>query len=143
MVLAMIGVFAGIAVVSLGGATQRTGAREEAQRLASRLNLAVDEALITGTVLVLAWDNKSYHFESWDPNDAEWQNHSADLLGQPHRLSSGLHLEAEQNESHAGQRLPIRPSGTGSPVVMSVIGATSAWQVSFDGLSASTLPSDG
>lgn len=143
VVLVIIGVLAGIVVVALGSADQPAGARDEAQRLANRLNLAVDEALVTGTVLVLTWDERNYQFESWDPNNAEWQRHSIDLLGQSHRLPSSLRLEAEQNGSHEGQRLPIGPNGAGSPLIMSIAGASNGWWVVFDGLSASTSPPDG
>jgi len=143
VVLVIIGVLTGIAVVALGGGDQAAGGRGEAQRLAHRLNLAVDEALVNGTALTFTWDERSYRFESWDSTDSEWQRHSIDLLGQPHSLSSGLRLKVEQDSRLDGQRLLIQPNGIGSPTVMSIAGASNDWRIIFDGLSASPSPPNG
>jgi general secretion pathway protein H len=143
VVLVIIGVLTGIAVIALGGANQGADVRGEAQRLANRMNLAVDEALVTGTVLVFNWDERNYRFESWNPEDAEWQPHPVDLLGQPHSLSTGLRLKADQGEGYDGQRLLIEPNGAGGPTVISIVGASKDWWIVFDGLSASASPSGG
>jgi len=65
VVLALIGVGAGIATYALpSGPAARTVA-QEATLLSTRLNLAAERSLIGGRSVRLDWDAKSYGFDEW------------------------------------------------------------------------------
>ena len=66
VVLAIIGVMAGVGVLGLGAADRGARAEAEARRLADRLQLAADEVLVTGTPHALVWDAEGYRFLAWD-----------------------------------------------------------------------------
>lgn len=140
VVLAMVAILAGTTVAALGGSERHSGVAAEAQRLANRLNLAADEALVTAAPLVLYWDERSYRFDSWNTAEGEWQPYAVALLGRPHRLPSELRLSAEKRANQAQpQRFAISPGGASDPFLMTIAGASRDWRVVFDGLTASTL----
>ena len=61
--LAIVGVMSGIAVLSVGAADRGAGAETEARRLAARIGLSADRALIDGQAINLVWDERGYSFD--------------------------------------------------------------------------------
>jgi len=116
--LAIVGVMAGIAVLSVGAADRGASTETEARRLAARIALAADLALIEGQATNLVWDDRGYSF---DPS------------GVRHDLASGLSLAGP---TPAGA-MAIR-DGFGPDLATFILeGGDSAWRVDFDGLNAS------
>ena len=77
MVLAIVGVMAGVGILGLGAADRGARAEAEAQRLADRLQLAADEVLVTGAPHALVWDAEGYRFLAWDRAGAGWIGRAA------------------------------------------------------------------
>lgn len=135
VVLAIVAVMAGVATLSLNAATGER-AESEAQRLAGRLRLAVDEALVTGRTLIFRWDARGYRFFGWAEDRGRWEAYSVPLLGERHELSDSLHLAARGDAAAA---VRIDPAGTGDPVTLVVAGRSgSGWQIVFDGFASSS-----
>ena len=63
VVLAVVGVSAGVVVLGLGSLRRGDGAQAEANRLADRLKLAADEVLVSGRPMAIAWTPGAYRFE--------------------------------------------------------------------------------
>ena len=66
VVLAIIGVLAGSTVLGIGAASRSSSIEAEARQLASRLQLAADEAMISGRSIAFVWDDAEYGFLLWD-----------------------------------------------------------------------------
>ena len=77
MVLAIVGVMSGVTVLGLGALDRGGSGEAEAMRLADRLRLAADEALVTSVPLALVWDERGYRFLAWDAAGARWQECAA------------------------------------------------------------------
>ena len=75
VVLAIVGIMAGVTVLGLGALDRGASGEAEAMRLASRMRLAADEALVTSVPLALVWEEHGYRFLAWDPagGDGTWQ----------------------------------------------------------------------
>lgn len=116
--LALVGVMAGIAVLSVGAADRGVGSETEARRLAARIALAADRALIEGQTLNLIWDEQGY---------------SLDESGTRHALASGIKLAGP---TPAGAIAINADSGV-ALASFTFQGGGAAWRVDFDGLNAS------
>ena len=127
VVLAIIGVVAGLTVLAIGGAPSGRAADDEARRLAMRLRLAADDVRIDERPLAFAWDEKGYGFVTWDAKAGKWRPDKAEELGH-HDLPQGLTLAA----TPLAGRLPIAPDGTGGGIDLRLGG----WAIHFDGLNA-------
>jgi general secretion pathway protein H len=127
VVLAIVGVMAGAVVFGIGSGTGR-GAEPEARRLAARLDLAADEAIVTGRTIGFAWTGDGYRFVTW--KSGRWQNDAAPAL-EPHNLPAGLSLEG----ANAAAPVVIGADGGGSALTLHVATAKGAgWTVAFDGI---------
>lgn len=115
--LAIVGVMAGITVLSVGAADRGAGAETEARRLAARIALAADRALIDGKAINLVWDERGYRF---------------DEAGVRHDLASGLMLAGP---TPAGA-IAIRDDSDSDPASFRLEGGGATWRVDFDGLNA-------
>lgn len=122
--LTIVGVMAGIAVLSVGAADRGAGAETEARRLAARIALAADRALIDGQAINLMWDERGYRF---------------DESGVRHELASGLRLAGP---TPAGAIAIHNGSGAGL-ASFTLEGGDVAWRVDFDGLNASATSEQG
>lgn len=122
IVLAIIGISAGLVVLAVGGGRGDAAARTEANRFADRLRLAADEALIAGHPLTLTMNATGYAFEAGGASAGEW--------AERHELARGVRLSARQAE------LLIDPDGAAAPAIMTVRDRDHAWLVTFDGLNA-------
>lgn len=134
VVLAIVAVMTGASVLGLGVLDRGARPEAEALRLADRLRLAADEALVTLAPLALVWSDRGYRFIVWDARTATWRDHSQAALGATHRLPPELSLARED----LGARDPIliTPDLPQPPVTLRVDGEAGAFRVSFDGFAA-------
>jgi general secretion pathway protein H len=135
--LAIIGVVSGVAVLGLGlGGGSSASIEAEARRLASRLRLAADEAMVTSSPLALDWDDRSYGFVDWSPAARTWTPSKIAVLGARHDLARGVRLEAARAE---GPSL-IAIDGLGPPILVELKSGAATWRVAFDGLNVAATP---
>lgn len=134
VVLAIVGVVGGVSVLGLGAANRGARAEAEARRLADRLGLAVDEVLVTGVPMALAWDPQGYRFLSWDAGGADWGASAQPVLAAAHRLPAGLALE--DADGGDGPPILITADFAQPPARLTIGGAATDWQVGFDGFAA-------
>ncbi|NIJ08285.1 general secretion pathway protein H [Sphingomonas vulcanisoli] len=127
IVLAIIGVVAGLSVLAIGGGDRGRSANAEGRRLAARLRLAADDVRIDERPTAFAWDEKGYGFVDWDAKAGKWRPDKVDELAR-HDLPNGLKLTTQP----AAGTLPIAPDGTGGAIDL-ILGTVA---VHFDGLSA-------
>lgn len=132
--LVIIGVMTGMTVLSLNILDRGGRAEAEAMRLADRLRLASDEALLSGSVLALVWNERGYRFLRWDAAAAGWRDSPLAPLGAPHALAPALRLE----RADPGGETPLLISfdAPRAPVQLRISGDGGGWAVSFDGLDA-------
>ena len=128
VVLAIVAIMAGVVVLGIGSGGGRT-AEVEAKRLAARLTLAADEAMVGDRPLAIAWDKGSYRFLVQE--SGEWRDDRASAL-EPHRLPTGLMLDATA-------RSPFT-IGNGRPADLRLVAAGTTWIVHFDGAAATVTP---
>lgn len=132
VVLAIIGVMGATAVIGLGGAGRGESVQAEAQRLASSIQLAADEAMVTGRPLALNWDDEGYAFVQWNMERGAWESHGAPDLGTRHELPGEMSLAGDSEQA------PVTIGGgfaTG-PIGFTLSGDSQSWRVQFDGLNA-------
>lgn len=121
VVLAIVGVSAGMVTLAVGGRND-AAAQTEANRFADRLRLAADEALIVGQPVILTMNPTGYGFETGSTPPADWTLR--------HELPRGVRLSAPAVE------LLIDPDGAAPPATMTVRDRDRTWAVTFDGLNA-------
>lgn len=90
VVLALIGVSAGIVTYALPSGGQSRTLDQEAALLAARLNLAAERSLIGGDQHRLDWTASGYTFATW--RDGGWDEPSGAPLDQEHTLARGAIL---------------------------------------------------
>lgn len=138
VVLAIVAVGAGASMLALGALDGGSRAGAEALRLADRLRLAADEAMVTAAPLALQWDARGYRFLAWDAREAVWREAPQDLLGAAHRLPAALTLARE--DAATPDPVLITPDLPQPPVVLRLAGGAADWRVSFDGFAAAATP---
>ena len=79
VVLAVVGVSAGVVVLGLGSLRRGDGAQAEANRLADRLKLAADEVLVSGNP-AHGRDFTCYYFSAGELIAADCVNRPADFV---------------------------------------------------------------
>jgi len=108
-VLLVMGLFAGL-VGALARPDERSVLRFEAERLAQLLDLAAEEARLTGKPIAWTADAAQYHFWRWS-EAAGWSEMQDDSLRarslRPGLSISGLRVEARRTEG--GPRLEFNP----------------------------------
>ena len=135
--LAIIGVMSGIAVLSIGSFDRTDAPDTEAQRLAARINLAADMALIEGRQISLTWDEHGYSLEDTGFNDTgNAARDTSEPLGGRHDLASSMHLIGPS----ATGTFVIRETSAAAVASFVVQGRQNEWQVDFNGLAASANP---
>jgi general secretion pathway protein H len=126
VVLAVVGVMAGVVVLSAGSGSGR-GAEVEARRLAARLDLAADEAMVTGHSVAFVGDKDGYRFLVQQAG--QWRDETAPAL-EPYRLPSGLSLEGT-----GAAPIVIGADGGGNPLDLRLVPRKGAsWAIAFDGV---------
>lgn len=154
--LSILAVTAGALMLSLGGIGRGAAGEQEANRLAARLQLAADLALVTGAPLALRWDPGGYQFLAWDPDGGDWRPSGAGDLGDRRALPAALRLAREDSEDARPLRIEAdRPRSAvlridagsvfgldGGSAVFGRDGGKAAWRIDFDGIGA-TVRTDG
>jgi type II secretion system protein H len=130
--LAIVGVMAGAALLGLGTLGRGPSGEAEAMRLADRLQLAADEAIVASVPLAMVWDERGYRFVAWDGARATWRVSGQRDLGTRHELPAALRLEGDGTDAP----VMIAPDLPGA-AALRVAGPGAAWRVDFDGLGAS------
>lgn len=142
VVLAVIGVATGATMLGLNAADRDTRAEAEAVRLARKLSLGVDEALVGGTPLALIWDAGGYRFTAWSAESASWGPAIPNTLSARHDLRAPVSLSLQGEETTSP--VLIASSGIGPAITFEFgstdIGNSPNWVVDFDGFSATALP---
>lgn len=139
VVLTVLSIASGAAVLAFAR-SDAVLVEAEARRLADRLQLAADEALVTATALALTWDARSYRFLAWDTARAEWQPPVQRLLAWEHALPRRVALDAGTGNENA---LVIPPDLTGSEAAFRLSDGRVAWRILFDGVTAAVEPLEG
>ena len=128
IVLAVIGIATGAATLGLAGAARDNRTETEALRMASQINLAMDDALIEGAARVMLWDGEGY---SILPVTAAGFAENVDATR--HRLGPSITLQRADGQTDA---MMLSDDGTSPPVTLTLTGPGAAWNVSFTGLVA-------
>lgn len=129
--LVIVGVLSGATALTLG--PRGAGAAEgEARRLAARLGLGADTALVSGRPLMFVWDVNGYGFLDWGGTPSDWRPSTATRLAR-RDLAAGVTLAGEG-------RLVLDPGGTGAPGMWRIAAAGEVWAVSFDGVTPRVAP---
>lgn len=137
VVLALLGVTAGVAAISLRPEDRAgRGGAQEAELLAARLSIALEGSMVGGHVAALDWEDGSYRF--MQRRDGAWSAHPNPRLGTWQSVGGGgLSREGAELAEREG-RLMITPGAlpppTG-PAVFALGGARGA-RVIFDGVTA-------
>jgi general secretion pathway protein H len=127
--LAIVAVMASMVVLGIGGSDRGLTVQTEANRLAERIGLAADEAMVTRRPLALSWDSLGYQFVTRGAGGS-WVPDTHELLGARRDLPRGLTLTAAA---------PALIDLTDASLVafdMSVTDAKRSSTVAFDGLNA-------
>lgn len=130
VVLAIVGVSAGMVVLAVGGGRSDVAAQTEANRFADRIRLAADEALIASRPITVRMNPTGYAFGAVGSPLGDWAD--------PHELPDGVRLSARDSE------MTIDPDSSAPPVVLTMRDARQTWVLTFDGLNIDvrTAPTD-
>lgn len=132
VVLAIIGVMAGVTVLAVGTGGGGVRAEAEARRLAARLQLAADETMVTDRAIAFAPEADGYSFITWDTAARAWRPDPIAELGERHALPGGMKLATDIG----ARALPIGADGAGGPMRARLTGGDRAWTIAFDGTGA-------
>lgn len=133
VVLAIVGVMAGAVVLAMGPAG-RGGSEGEARRLAARLSLAADEAMVTDRVIGFQWTRDGYRFVDWQ--GGRWVPDPAPAL-EDYKLPGGLRFDDGRVDP-----VVVGADGGGTPLALHLGRGDGArgWSVRFDGADARVAP---
>ena len=138
VVLALIGVSAGVVMYALPSASQARNLNQEAALLTARLNLASERSLINGTFYRLNWVAQGYSFDEW--SDGAWRNAGTAPLSEAHSLGAGMTLTDEGTGPKGGVEISPDLMPSGAAVVRLRISADTRERfITFDGASATLL----
>ncbi|QTN20490.1 prepilin-type N-terminal cleavage/methylation domain-containing protein [Brevundimonas sp. AJA228-03] len=132
VVLAIVGVMAGVVTLGVGLGDRGLGVESEANRLADRLRLAADEVLTTRRPLELAFDAEGYGFVRGDGQ----ADRVVDALAERHRLPEGVRMTGLGVSSP----VTIDPDGAQPVAAFGLARGDQRWRVEFDGLNAVARP---
>jgi len=126
VVLAIVGVMAGVVTLGVGAADRGMGVETEANRLADRLRLAADDVLVTRRPLSLAFDGEGYVFVTG----------GADARAGGRALPEGVRMVG----LGVGSPVSIDPDGAQPVAAFGLAKGDRRWRVTFDGLNAVAEP---
>lgn len=132
VVLAIVGVMAGVVTLSVGLSDRGVGVESEANRLADRLRLAADDVLVTRRPLALVFDGEGYGFVRPGGGEAG----VVDALAERHILPAGVRMVALEVASP----MTIDPDGGAPVAAFGLAKGDRRWRVVFDGLNAVATP---
>tara|TARA_R110002049_G_scaffold64827_1_gene170646 strand:- start:3341 stop:3835 length:495 start_codon:yes stop_codon:yes gene_type:complete len=135
VVLALIGILAGVVGLSFGSGPRGDVAGQEADLLVARLNRAADEVMLTGVPMGFVWAAEGYRFDLYDGDT--WQPHDLPILAAPHLLGGETRIA-----DAAGAMVLSRDMdpGAAGPLTLELLsGAGPSEVIRFDGLNAVRL----
>lgn len=136
VVLAIMGVVAGVTLLAIGPADRGRSLQLEAGRLGARLRLAADDVRVAERPLALSWDAHGYGFVDWNAKTGRWVPDAVAQLGERHALAGGVTLGV----TPASAVIPIAADGAGPPIDARLSAGEASWRVAFDGLNATVSP---
>lgn len=135
VVLAIVGVMAGVVVLGVGVGDRGLGVESEANRLADRLRLAADDVLVTRRPLALAFDAEGYVFVRGDGGAVSAAD-AVEPLRERHALPDGIRLVGLDVSSP----MAVDPDGGSGVAAFAFARGEARWRVRFDGLNAVVEP---
>jgi len=132
VVLAIVGVMAGVVTLGVGAADRGMGVETEANRLADRLKLAAEDVLVTRRPLSLAFDGEGYVFVRGDAGATG----VVDALSERHALPAGVRMVG----LGVASPVSIDPDGAAPIAAFGLAKGDRQWRVTFDGLNATAEP---
>lgn len=132
VVLAIVGVASGAAVLGLGASDRSANIETEARRLAARIRIAADEAMVTDRTLAFVVDDGGYGFVGRDPVTGAWTPQAGEAL-EHHDLPAPIMLDAG---AIAGP-VPIGIDNGAGRLDLTLSDGRQRWSVRWDGLNAS------
>lgn len=135
VVLAIVGVMAGVVVLGVGVGDRGVGVESEANRLADRLRLAADDVLVTRRPLAIAFDDEGYVFVRGDGATVSAAD-AVEPLRERHVLPDGVRMVGLGVSSP----MAIDPDGAGATAGFGFAKGDTRWRVDFDGLNAVVSP---
>jgi general secretion pathway protein H len=135
VVLAIVGVMAGVVVLGVGIGDRGVGVESEANRLADRLRLAADDVLVTRRPLAIAFDDEGYVFVRGDGTTVSAAD-AVEPLRERHLLPDGVRMVGLGVSSP----MAIDPDGAGAIAGFGFAKGDTRWRVEFDGLNAVVSP---
>lgn len=135
IVMVIIGISSTAAVLGVSMVGRDRRVEDEAGRLATHLQMAVDEGLVSRQRLALFWTEHGYSIKRWTVDG--WQ------AAQTHRLVSGHDLPSILSLRRAdGSIDPVQigEDGLGPAVALEISGSGLPWVVAFNGYSAAAKP---
>jgi general secretion pathway protein H len=135
VVLALIGISAGIVMYALPSPAQARSLNQEAALLTARLNLATERSLITGQYYRLDWSAQRYVFEEW--RDDAWHSAASAPLSEAHSLGADIAL-SDGSARRAGtvQISPDLLPSSAAVVSLRMTAGAQEQSITFDGASA-------
>ena len=135
VVLALIGVSAGVISYSLPSAPRERTVHQEASLFAARINLAAERSLIGGQHYKVVWRTEGYHFEQWQ--DRSWKSAQGAPLSEAYVLDRGAVLSDPNGAQRGSIRITpdLLPPSEGLKVLQMDAGIIQR-SISFDGAAA-------
>lgn len=129
VVLAIVAVAAGAVAVGVGSVTRAPSVETEARRLATRLQVAADDAMLGDRVLAFTAEEDGYGFATVN-GDGSLTPITDDALAM-HRIASGIEIALS-----ASPPIILGVNGESMPLSATVTSGGQNWVVAFDGLTA-------
>lgn len=133
VVLAIIGIAASATVLGVGAATRGGSVAAEANRLADRLQLAVDDVMVSDRALAFVADERGYGFVARAANG--WRAEESEGFAR-HELASGIRLDMGKMQGP----VPVGADGQGVPIAVTLRSDAGDWHVAYDGLNVTAAP---
>ena len=132
IVLAIIGVMAGVVVLSIGSVTRAPSVEAEARRLATRLQAAADDAMMGDRTLAFTIEKDGYGFATVTPTGMVPRTDDAFAF---HRLPAGMVVTLNVNPP-----VVLGVDGSGQPLSAVLENSNQRWRVTYDGITATAAP---
>ena len=129
VVLAIIAVTAGAVSVGIGSVTRAPSVETEARRLATRLQVAADDAMLGDRLIAFTAEKHGYGFATIGA-DGKLTPRTDDALGF-HRLPSGIVVTLSVTPP-----VVLGVDGANQPMAATIESGAQRWVVTFDGLTA-------